>query len=234
MFPDNVLFVNEIFGRTLQGEGPFVGQPCCFLRLGLCNLHCPVCDTKRTWDRSQFDLKETCPPRTADEVLGELAELPPGFLVLSGGEPMLWQQNEALHEVLSSCGRRAHVETNGTIAPTRQMLERVEHFSVSPKLHAMGGADPEKRRLRPGPLHEFSQLAMAGRACFKIVCSTLEDVAEAVAFADLYRVEPSAMWIMPEGVTVDELIATHRLISPAILDAGFSTTTRLQVLLEAR
>ena len=39
--------VHSIF-PTIQGEGPFVGQPAIFIRLAGCNLQCPACDTDYT------------------------------------------------------------------------------------------------------------------------------------------------------------------------------------------
>lgn len=41
------LRVTEVFS-SVQGEGPFVGRPSVFLRLGMCNLECVWCDTKFT------------------------------------------------------------------------------------------------------------------------------------------------------------------------------------------
>jgi 7-carboxy-7-deazaguanine synthase len=39
------LVVNEIFGPTIQGEGPNLGRRCGFVRLGGCNLECSWCDS---------------------------------------------------------------------------------------------------------------------------------------------------------------------------------------------
>src|SRR5919109_1409515 len=101
MSPENparaalVLPVNEVFwDGVVQGEGPYMGRVCAFIRLGMCNLHCPVCDTKRTWDTSQYDLAVTCPDMPVREVV---AQLPAAtrMVVISGGEPLLWQRTEA-------------------------------------------------------------------------------------------------------------------------------------------
>ena len=51
------LAVSEIFGPTLQGEGPSSGRRAMFLRLAGCNLSCSWCDTAYTWDWSRYDKK---------------------------------------------------------------------------------------------------------------------------------------------------------------------------------
>ena len=48
------LKLSEIF-ESIQGEGPTAGEPCVFLRLAMCNLHCRWCDTKYTWDWKKYE-----------------------------------------------------------------------------------------------------------------------------------------------------------------------------------
>jgi hypothetical protein len=54
--PDRVkgtAIIAEKFG-SVQGEGPWTGQRCVFVRFSRCNLKCSWCDTKYTWDWTQY------------------------------------------------------------------------------------------------------------------------------------------------------------------------------------
>ncbi|MGE0321573.1 MAG: hypothetical protein AB7S68_04680, partial [Polyangiaceae bacterium] len=70
--PPNILRISEVFA-SIQGEGVSLGAPCVFLRLALCNLRCSWCDTKYTWDWSQYRYADEVRERTLDEVLGEVS-----------------------------------------------------------------------------------------------------------------------------------------------------------------
>ncbi|RWD90497.1 MAG: 7-carboxy-7-deazaguanine synthase QueE, partial [Mesorhizobium sp.] len=37
--------ISEIFGPTVQGEGPLIGRPTVFVRTGGCDYRCRWCDT---------------------------------------------------------------------------------------------------------------------------------------------------------------------------------------------
>lgn len=227
---DATLPVSEVFGPVWQGEGPHTGRVCSFLRLGLCNLSCTWCDTPYTWDHTRFDVHAECPPRTPKWIGDQLRQHATRLLILSGGEPLIHQRNEALISLLSDhTSSEVHVETNGTLAPETWLADRVAHFTVSPKL-AHGG-DPPGRRLRQQPLEDFAYLARQGRAAWKVVVQTEQDVDDATHLFELYGVPSDARWLMPEGVKTYGLLHRARQLADVILASGANLTLRQHTLL---
>lgn len=108
---DGQLDVHSIFGPTFQGEGPFAGTPCVFVRLAGCNLQCPRCDTIYTGPHRRL--------MATLEILNDVhycfGGLKGKLVVISGGEP--FRQNVApLIDLLVANGFFVQVETNGTLA----------------------------------------------------------------------------------------------------------------------
>jgi 7-carboxy-7-deazaguanine synthase len=107
--PDT-LVVHSIF-QTIQGEGPFSGRPCVFIRLAGCNITCPGCDTEYTGIRRVMGL---------DEIMTEVAvmdvESQYGLVVITGGEP-LRQNVLPLIKLLQNEQIHVQIETNGTLPP---------------------------------------------------------------------------------------------------------------------
>ncbi len=188
------------------------------------------CDTPYTWDQKRYDVNTECPPRTADWIVRRLNGA--GLVILSGGEPLIHQHNDALTDAirrLHTAGTRWHVETNGTRVPSSDSAALIDHFVVSPKVNPQG--DPEKRRLNPVALTAFADLAGQGRASFKVVCRTPAEVEAAAEFFDRYAVPHAARWIMPEGVTPDRILATARTLHPTAVELGMNFTLRQHALL---
>jgi 7-carboxy-7-deazaguanine synthase len=123
------LAVVEIF-PTLQGEGPFVGQPAVFVRLGGCNLACSFCDTEfeRFASQTLHHILDTV-EASATEGASRARDL----VVITGGEPMR-QNIVPLCEALLQRGFRVQIETNGTCYLP---LPKAVHVVCSPK--ATGG-----------------------------------------------------------------------------------------------
>ncbi|ABU81413.1 7-carboxy-7-deazaguanine synthase QueE [Ignicoccus hospitalis] len=113
---------------SIQGEGSLVGTPAYFVRLARCNLRCPWCDTKYSWSPG---LKVP-----VSEVAERALESGVGLIVLTGGEPLLWQlEIRSFLKELEEKGFKGlvQIETNGTIYPSA--LEGHEIWiTVSPKV----------------------------------------------------------------------------------------------------
>lgn len=105
------LLVHSIF-HTIQGEGPFSGNPAIFIRLAGCNLQCPMCDTDYTSKQTEMSEKDILDQIQVTSNLGLFSNTTP-LIVLTGGEPL--RQNVApLIKLLIEQGFAVQIETNGT------------------------------------------------------------------------------------------------------------------------
>ena len=221
---DDVLVVSEVYGPTIQGEGPSVGRHCGFVRLGRCNLACSWCDTSFTWDWSRHDPAVELSHRPAADVVDDLDAMDVDMVVVTGGEPLLQQQGlEALLGAFKRDGKRVEIETAGTIAPA-MANGLVYQWNVSPKLANSG--NPLERRYKPDVLRAFEATECA---VFKfVVCepSDLEEVGGIVAECGLTNV-----WIMPEGTDAATLLRRSAALAEDVVKRGWNLSTRLHILL---
>lgn len=125
--PDPHYLVHSIF-RTIQGEGPFVGIPSIFIRLGGCNLQCPLCDTDYTEGNARLSLID---------IAERLSTFPENLVVITGGEPFR-QHLFPLVSTLIASGYSVQIETNGTLFQD-DLPYGCEEFAVicSPKTGAI-------------------------------------------------------------------------------------------------
>jgi 7-cyano-7-deazaguanosine (preQ0) biosynthesis protein QueE len=223
--PGGTLVVSEVFGPTVQGEGPTLGRRAAFVRLGRCNLACTWCDTPYTWDWERYDPAVELTERAVDDVVAEVAAMAVDRVVLTGGEPLL-QQRRLLPflEAARARGWAVEVETNGTLAPTGDTVALVERFNVSPKL-ANSGQDPARAIVGAA----LSALVASGKAAFKFVVADPAELDEVQAVVDAHGLAP--VWIMPEGTTAEAVLAGGRRLADAVSARGWHLTTRLHVLL---
>lgn len=131
--PKDSLFVTSMF-FTLQGEGPFAGQPALFIRLAKCNLDCSFCDTFfddgdwMTFDEISTKMYETISAYWNDkgqpvplwvmpkaELNTKLGPYPNIVLVMTGGEPLLQDNITAFMEKQLDVFKAVQVESNGIL-----------------------------------------------------------------------------------------------------------------------
>lgn len=226
------LTVNEIFGPTVQGEGPSAGRRAVFLRLANCNLFCSWCDTCYSWDwtgrnGTQYDrTKERRYMEFGDvrRALRAVGLSDNAMLVVTGGEPML-QQEQLSHLFDTTRGvSRIEVETNGTKAPENAMPENV-HYVVSPKLENSGISE-HLRLVWPS----LGILALWERSIFKFVVEAQGDLLEVLDIQERLALESDRIWIMPQAQTRGELEGYDGRLAEWAVGYGFNYTSRLQVL----
>ena len=219
------LAISEVFGPTLQGEGPSAGERAGFVRLGRCNLACEWCDTKYTWDWDTYDPQVEVSTRSLADIAAEIEAMEVPLVVVTGGEPLLQQSHlPGLLARLRSTGHDIEIETAGTVAPSDEVVALVDRFNVSPKLDNSGNA--LDRRYRPDVLRAFEA---TGKAVFKFVVVEESDLNEVSAIVEDCLL--SEVWIMPEGTDAAVLLDRQRRLADAVIARGWHMTTRLHILL---
>lgn len=226
----------EIF-HTLQGEGRHTGRPSVFLRASLCNLSCHWCDTPYTWNWEDTDHaheggeKYRRDEQILDLSTGAIVEAVSAFpcrnYVFTGGEPLLQERNWVeLMAALSAedPGSAYEVETNGTLLPGAEFLDRIGQCNVSPKLS--NSRVPEELRCKPDVLRGF---AATGKADFKFVAGEVADLAEILDLVDACELPRDRVFLMPRARTVAELDETAPVVAKLALDNGFRFSDRLHL-----
>jgi 7-carboxy-7-deazaguanine synthase len=231
------LRVNEFFGPTFQGEGPFAGRRCHFLRLNRCNQHCRWCDTPYTWADTEakaalhdsgivHSRQDNESVMTIDEVNSLLRTNNVQLLIISGGEPLL--QAAALDQLIADMDAETTVqfETAGTLPPLPGWtLSDEVHYVVSPKLENSG--NELSKRYKPDVLWQF----VAKQADFKFVLTGPEDLEEVCKIQEEVGIPSERIWIMPEGTTAEKVLETARALAGSTINEGFNLTLRTHTLL---
>jgi len=97
---------------TIQGEGYHTGTAAYFIRVGGCDVGCHWCDVKESWDAELH-------PATATDSIVENAKKYCDTVVVTGGEPLMWNMNY-LTKHLQFLNIKTHIETSGAYTLTGQ------------------------------------------------------------------------------------------------------------------
>lgn len=186
--------ISEIF-YSIQGEGILAGVPSVFIRTSGCNLRCTWCDTPYTsWKPEGEDM-------TVDEIQAAVRPHRAAHAVITGGEPMLFEETVALTRQLRALGMHITIETAGTVfQPVACDL-----MSISPKLanstpHEREGgrwaAQHDRLRYQPEVL---KQLMAAYPYQLKFVVAAPGDLDEIAKMLAGTNADRSRVILMPEG-----------------------------------
>lgn len=233
------LLLSEEF-QAPQGEGPHMGRPMYWIRLGGCNQKCKWCDASYAVFFTERDaaVHESGRVFKPDEEL--YRSTPNGVAVrvsasncttvsVTGGEPLL--QQDAIGDLMDHplmAGKLVSFETAGTIVPYRLAQYENTWFNVSPKLASSG--NPQQVRRVPEALEALAALP----GCFKFVLDTRSplyeaDLSEVEYLVREHAIPPDRVWLMPCGTTADEVAHGMRILEPLALARQWNLSARLQI-----
>jgi 7-carboxy-7-deazaguanine synthase len=250
--------INEVFGPTIQGEGPFIGKPCFFIRTHNCPVRCAGCDSHFTWDGSEKGTPILL--NNLHDTLEAMSRAHPHCgLVLSGGEPLLHFRNRDFIHMLCDVKiqNRANggsmwlsLETSGFIGPKvvddkdlsiLYFLKSFDSVSISPKttpcLHGEGWTDDEllvnvdliALLAGEGYAHPFFKFVARDEKDIEAIKQTIK-VLKSLPDPPLDR-ESTLIYIMPYGQEPEEILETCRFLVPVCAENGWVLTPRLHSLL---
>jgi len=127
--------ISEIFGPTIQGEGPLIGRPTVFVRTGGCDYRCSWCDTLYAVLPEYHDEWTVMTPTEIMARVEGLARGKPVLVSLSGGNPAL----QPLAPLIALGRRKGHsfaLETQGSIS--QSWFAELDWLILSPKPPSSG------------------------------------------------------------------------------------------------
>lgn len=130
----------ESFGPTIQGEGIQIGVQTYFMRFGLCDYKCIMCDSMHAVDPKQVKANATW--LTQEQIFDNFVSTgvykginSAGWMTFTGGNPCM-HNLDYLVSLLHGIKLRINVETQGTLAP--EWLQSADLITCSPKGPGMG------------------------------------------------------------------------------------------------
>ena len=216
--------ISEIF-ESIQGEGNNAGKPAVFLRTAECNLKCVWCDTKYTWDWKTYDYSKEVNEMSIKEVRQSLEQFRIRHLVITGGEPLM--QQDDLAELLTFLKPKFYVEveTNGTILPNNTLSVLVDQWNVSPKTKNSGNP------LEMCEDNECYTFFSKKKNCyFKYVVESEDDLIEINQLISKHNLEKKRVLLMTQAMTKEEILAKEKNVFTLSKKNSLGFSPRLHVM----
>lgn len=213
MTPPRGFPVIEIFGPTIQGEGPQAGLPALFVRFGGCDYACAWCDSMHAVD--PVDVRKNAVYMTEPQICNALAKVMAEkcLVVLTGGNPALHDLGQLVDD-LHAIGFTVAIETQGSL--WRPWMEKLDQLVISPKPPSAGMMGAKHERDLMGFMGSaVAHWSKGGEVASKIVVFHEEDLQWAI---DFFNATPGIDQFlsvgtpvgMPESEAVDQVLARFR------------------------
>lgn len=233
--------ISELF-YSIQGEGKRSGVPSFFIRTNHCNLRCKftggnLCDTPYTswFPGDENNLGEI----KTEDIIKEYEKYKSRDIVITGGEPAMYSEElESLCNSLKKNNPESFItiETNGTYSGA--FLNYTDLLSISPKLKSSIPFETEyesmheKNRINLEVLKEYCSLKQKGDIDiqWKFVFTGEDDIDEIMQLQNEIGFDNKDVYLMPEGITKDELEKKRVITIENCLKHNFNFTDRLHII----
>jgi 7-carboxy-7-deazaguanine synthase len=219
------LRIAEIF-TSIQGEGLWIGTPSVFVRVSGCNLRCVWCDTPyASWTPEG-------PVVEVSEIVQRVEKAGVRHVVLTGGEPMLFDPIEDLAQELKRRGHVITIETAGTIYRDLPC----DLMSISPKLS--NSTPPpesgwqERHEAARTNLEVLRQFIATYPYQLKFVVNPdlSDDLPEIDALlGELGKIDSERILLMAEGIDAETLRQRQRKLVDICIERGWRLTPRMHI-----
>ena len=245
-----MLEINEIFGPTIQGEGKLVGTPSIFIRFGRCNFSCVgfaveyetpsgvkkcACDSYYAVDTA---FKENWTKyKSYDEIVSEVDKLMSIYpydykidIVITGGEPLLYWNNEEFQNLLKyyvEIGHKVTIETNASLNLNFQFdYQKKILFSMSVKLS--NSLEPLKKRVNKETLTKILTNSKDSYLKFVIGKDFLEEAKIEIKNI-LQGIPKCEIYLMPMGDTAEQINKNCEDVINMAIQNGYKYCDRLHI-----
>lgn len=229
------LAISEVF-YSIQGEGITTGFPSVFVRLGGCNLMCGGMGTQfdgalhseATWRCDTIEVWMKALSKQVNEILDEEcseAIRNGANLIITGGEPLMQQNGIVgfIDYVKENINKDVYVEieTNGTVMPSEELINRVTQWNCSPKLSNSG--NDKMIRINEPVLKTLNSL----NTQFKFVITTENDYKEMEQ--DFSFIDWQKIFLMPSGENQELLNESKQVVAELCKNNYLKFTNRLHI-----
>lgn len=232
------------FGQTESNEAPDRHQinPDLYQTIDELPLAKIGCDSYASWDPRFKKFSEITPVSKIADILKNARPAATRDLVITGGEPLLWQS--ALLDLIPELGssfRHITFETNGTQKLSEEFIDGLNNwtgtypvFSISPKLESASGEPSSKTR--KCTLEESGILRCADKAYLKFVCNQKTTADEINDYIDFYakkylpyKNDFLPVYLMPVGGTSDVYQKNSQHTVELCYQTGYRYSPRLHI-----
>ncbi|MCT7528229.1 7-carboxy-7-deazaguanine synthase QueE [Aliarcobacter cryaerophilus] len=245
-----MLEVNEIFGPTIQGEGKLVGNLSIFIRFGKCNFKCVgfnveyetpsgikkcACDSyyavdmefKNSWKSYENYLDIV---NEVDKLLKNCNYKNRVDIVITGGEPLLYWNNQEFQNLIKHYINKNHkltIETNASLnIDFKEEYQKKIIFSMSVKLS--NSLEPLKKRVNKSTLTKILENTKESYLKFVIGNDFLENAI--VEIEDILKNIPQCeVYLMPLGDSSETIDINSEKVVNLAIKYGFKYSDRLHI-----